>query len=93
MIEMNDCVVEREMQDARDASHFIRGAILRFSSKGMVHCNSTFRARQISNVYDATQAKGVAQNSKLTKRGLMRFWVVDFVQDTNSVLQLCVICR
>jgi len=37
------------MQDARSASHVIRGAIIRFSSNGMVQCNSTFRARQIGN--------------------------------------------
>ena len=28
MIEMNDCVVEREMQEGRAASRFIRGAII-----------------------------------------------------------------
>jgi hypothetical protein len=31
--------------------------------------NSTFRARQIGNVFDATHSKGVAQNSRLTKGG------------------------
>jgi len=68
------------MQDARSASHVIRGAIIRFSSNGMVQCNSTFRARQIGNIYDATHSRGVAQKSRLTKRGLMRF--SDTTQDT-----------
>src|SRR5215470_13826007 len=51
----------------------------------MVQCNSTLRARQIGNVYDATHSRGVAQNSRLTKRGLMRF--SDTVQGTSLALQ------
>ena len=51
----------------------------------MVQCNSTSRARQIDNVYDATHSRGVAQNIRLTKRGLMSF--LDTVQDTNLALQ------
>ena len=55
-----------------------------------MQCNSTFRAQQIGNVFDATHSKRVAQNFKLTKRGLMRLLDsrVSF-QDTSLVLQIC----
>ena len=57
---------KREMQDACNASHVIRGAKIRFSSNGVMQCNSTLRAQQIVNVFDATHSTCVAQKFKLT---------------------------
>jgi hypothetical protein len=82
------------MQDARKASHVIRGAKIRFSSNGVVQCNSTFRVEQIGNVFDATHSKRVAQNFRLTKRGLMRLsdCRFSFQDTTSSVTQIYLIC-
>jgi hypothetical protein len=61
------------MQDARKASHVIRGA-KNYDSPQTVLCTVTqLCARSKSgNVFDATRSKRVAQNFKLTKWGLMR---------------------
>jgi hypothetical protein len=52
---------------------------------GAMQCNSTFSARQMRGksvkFFDATDAERVAQNSRLTKRGLMRFWIADLILD------------
>jgi hypothetical protein len=74
MQNVNDCcVVEREMQDARKASHVIRGA-KNYDSPQTVLCNVTqlFARSKSVTVFDATHSKRVAQNIKLTKRGQMR---------------------
>jgi hypothetical protein len=73
------------MQDARSASHVIsRGNKLWFSSNGVMQCNSTLCAQQIGNALDATHSTRVAQKTRLTKRGLMRF--LDSAQDTRLTL-------
>jgi hypothetical protein len=51
----------------------------------MVHCNPTFRARQIVNIYDATQTKGVAQKFNADQVGADE--ISDSVQDTSLALQ------
>jgi hypothetical protein len=78
-VDVIGCAVERWTR-TRNASHFIRGAIKNDSPQTVLsNVTQLFAHGKSLKVFDATDVKRVAQNFRLTKRGLMRFWIADLI--------------
>jgi hypothetical protein len=85
LLDVNDCVVKREMQDARSASHVIRGAISQILLKTVL-CNVTqlfVRGKSVTLGCHPLQGRGPI--TQVDQKGADENF--DSAQDTNLTLQ------